>query len=163
MHAELIVEPIDQDILSVVACMLIDAQVFPAPSVQFCRELISERSHIWVARLSPGAQPIGFAAARREPTGLSIVALAVDPAHHRRGAGRALLRHVAAEARLLRIPQLTLQVAVGNDPALSLYDAEGFVRAGVLPSYYPDGQDAFHMVLPLRPPRAQARRKSALS
>ena len=49
--------------------------------------------------------------------------LYVDPKRHRSGIGRALLRHVI-EANPGR---LSTEVLLGNEPALALYLAEGFV------------------------------------
>lgn len=48
--------------------------------------------------------------------------LYVSPASYRRGVGRALVRHVLAQSE----PGLTIEVLVGNEPALQLYLSEGF-------------------------------------
>jgi ribosomal protein S18 acetylase RimI-like enzyme len=48
--------------------------------------------------------------------------LYVDPAAYRRGVGRALVRHAIASCK----GTLSLEVLVGNEPALQLYLAEGF-------------------------------------
>lgn len=49
--------------------------------------------------------------------------LYVDPSTYRRGIGRALLRHVIAASP----GEVTTEVLVGNEVALALYLAEGFV------------------------------------
>jgi ribosomal protein S18 acetylase RimI-like enzyme len=61
-----------------------------------------------------------------------IAGFAVDPAHRRRGLGRALLDAAAAEARARGARRLTLRVLAHNEPARRLYERAGFVVEGVL-------------------------------
>jgi ribosomal-protein-alanine N-acetyltransferase len=61
---------------------------------------------------------------------------AVHPAWRRRGVGRALLAHVLAEATRLGAPRATLEVRTSNHAAIAMYEASGFVRAGVRRAYY---------------------------
>jgi [ribosomal protein S18]-alanine N-acetyltransferase len=61
---------------------------------------------------------------------------AVHPAWRRQGVGRALLAHVLREAAGLGAPRATLEVRASNLAAIALYEAGGFVRAGVRPAYY---------------------------
>lgn len=61
---------------------------------------------------------MGFAAYSAE----ELTWLYVAPAAYRRGVGRALLRHVLAQAG----PTFTAEVLEGNEPALRLYLSEGF-------------------------------------
>lgn len=61
---------------------------------------------------------------------------AVHPSHRRQGLGRALLAHVLAEAVTFGAPNATLEVRASNAAALALYDAGGFVRAGLRRAYY---------------------------
>jgi ribosomal protein S18 acetylase RimI-like enzyme len=57
---------------------------------------------------------------------LWIEELYVAPAHRRRGAGRALVEHVANEARLSGLRALELEVDPTSVAALALYDRLGF-------------------------------------
>ena len=66
--------------------------------------------------------------------------LYVDPALARRGIGRALVRH--ALARTAR--PLGVEVLVGNQPALALYQAEGFVLQKTLHGHMP-GNERFEV------------------
>lgn len=52
--------------------------------------------------------------------------LYVHPDCYRRGVGRALLRHVLAASE----PVVSTRALLGNEPALRLYTAEGFVVTG---------------------------------
>lgn len=61
---------------------------------------------------------------------------AVHPTRRRQGLGRALLAHVVAEAAALGAPNATLEVRASNTAAIGLYEAGGFVRAGLRRAYY---------------------------
>nr|WP_212989281.1 GNAT family N-acetyltransferase [Actinoplanes auranticolor] len=72
---------------------------------------------LWVAETDAGVT--GFVAL----DGDEITWLYVDPAHYRRGIGRALLRHALAHTG----DHAEVTVLDGNPPALALYRSEGFV------------------------------------
>ncbi len=63
---------------------------------------------------------------------LQIQGLAVDPAAHRRGVGRALIEGTIAEARRRGARKLSLRVLASNPNARRLYAACGFEVEGVL-------------------------------
>lgn len=71
---------------------------------------------VWVA--VSRERVVGFVAFAED----EVTWLYVDPAHQRRGVGRALLRHALAHAG----PVVEASVLAGNDAALALYTAEGF-------------------------------------
>lgn len=150
-----VVEPLDHDILTIVACMVIDAQVFPRPSVQFHRDLIRQGTRILVLRPSKAEQPVGFCATHRVGDALHITALAVAPDYRRRGGGRALLEGALSLARRLRVSRVSLEVASDNAAAIALYESLGFAVLRPMPSYYGPGEDAVGMVLPLSRVRAK--------
>lgn len=71
--------------------------------------------------------------------------IGVDPAHRRRGIGRALLRDLLAVADAARAT-VFLEVRTDNDAARALYAAEGFTVVGLRRRYYrPSGADAHTM------------------
>jgi ribosomal protein S18 acetylase RimI-like enzyme len=71
---------------------------------------------------------------------LQISGIAVDPAHQRRGVGRALLEAAIVEARGRGARRLTLRVLAHNEAAVRLYESVGFVVEGVLRSeFFLDG------------------------
>jgi ribosomal protein S18 acetylase RimI-like enzyme len=82
-----------------------------------------------------------------------LLALAVEPAQQRRGAGSLLLAHVIAVASRLgpanQIHELRLTVAFENLVGRNLYLKHGFHRADAFPGWYSGGQSAVRMVLPL--------------
>lgn len=73
---------------------------------------------VWVAET--GGEVVGFVAL----DGDEVTWLYVDPAHYRRGIGRALLRHAVEAAPGA---QVEVDVLAGNPAAEGLYLGEGFV------------------------------------
>lgn len=92
---------------------------------------------------------LGFAHTWTVAGEMELLQLCVDPMTRRRGYGRALL----AEVRLAGVRGgaglLHLEVRAGNEPALRLYLAEGFVEVGRRKGYYQDGEDALLLTLGL--------------
>lgn len=90
-----------------------------------------------------GDSLIGYAGLARVGADAEIHTLAVDPAYHRRGVGRALLRAVLDRARGATV---FLEVRTDNELAVNLYRSEGFKVIGTRRRYYrPSGADAFTM------------------
>jgi len=71
-----------------------------------------------------------------------ILTLAVDPAARRRGWGAALVEMAAGIAREAGAAEMFLEVATDNLPAIGLYAAAGFGRAGLRKGYYPHAEGA---------------------
>jgi ribosomal-protein-alanine N-acetyltransferase len=82
-----------------------------------------------------------------------LLALGVDPAHQRRGIGRALLEHVIGVAVRVgpqhAISELRLTVAHDNVIGQRMYLRSGFKKATVPPGRYAGGQKAIRMIRPL--------------
>jgi [ribosomal protein S18]-alanine N-acetyltransferase len=90
-----------------------------------------------------GAALVGYAGLARAGVEAEIHTLAVDPAHHRRGIGRALLRAMLDHAVGATV---FLEVRTDNSSAIALYRSEGFEVIGTRSRYYrPSGADAFTM------------------
>ncbi len=70
----------------------------------------------------------GFVSWKRDGDLLDLHRLAVDPAHGRRGIGRALVR--AAQASEPHAAEIVVQTGAANAPAKALYLGEGFAEAG---------------------------------
>ncbi len=63
--------------------------------------------------------------------------IAVDPAWQGRGLGAVLMVDLVRTALDRGARHLTLEVRVGNEPALALYRRFGMAPVGVRPNYYP--------------------------
>ncbi|MGH3696203.1 MAG: ribosomal protein S18-alanine N-acetyltransferase [Pseudonocardiaceae bacterium] len=104
-------------------------------------EALAAGHHYLAAREGPWL--VGYAGLARVGTEAEIHTLAVDPAHHRRGVGRALLRAILGHAVGATV---FLEVRTDNESAIALYRSEGFVVIGTRRRYYrPSGADAFTM------------------
>lgn len=84
----------------------------------------------------------GMALARVVADEAEILTIAVDPAVHRHGLGRALLRRIMVEATAAGAARLFLEVSQANLAARALYAGCGFEEVGRRRSYYRDGSDA---------------------
>lgn len=73
--------------------------------------------------------------------------VAVAPAAHGRGIGRALTAALVADARAAGIEVLTLDARGDNLPALHLYRTLGFTEYGRLPAFVAIGRDRWDKVL----------------
>lgn len=82
---------------------------------------------------------------------LEIKGLTVDPAHRRRGVGRALMRAAISTAREAGARKLTLRVLGHNAAARDLYAACGFEVEGVLREFfYLDGRYVDDILMAIR-------------
>jgi len=72
--------------------------------------------------------------------------IAVDPTWQGRSLGSAILLDLVRVALERGARHLTLEVRVGNDPAIALYRRFGMAPVGVRPNYYPEtNEDALIM------------------
>lgn len=70
-----------------------------------------------------------------------ITNIAVAEDHRRQGIGHMLLNALEAEARLHSMIGLTLEVRVGNEYAMRLYNKHGFKIEGLRKNYYADTKE----------------------
>ncbi|MBS0548966.1 MAG: GNAT family N-acetyltransferase [Proteobacteria bacterium] len=92
--------------------------------------------------LSADGEEVGFALCRVAADEAELLTIAVDQAHRRRGAGRALLDAVIARARDAGAASLFLEVGVDNPGACSLYGQKDFQTVGRRVGYYRRGDGA---------------------
>lgn len=88
-----------------------------------------------------------FVAADGEIVEGHIMNVAVDPQQQGQGLGRRVLNELVDESKSRGAESLTLEVRVGNGPALALYRRAGFAPVGVRSGYYGQGEDALVMWL----------------
>ncbi len=75
-----------------------------------------------------------------------ITNVAVSPAFRGKGYGINLVKHLKEASLKKGVMWLTLEVRVGNTPAIALYEKMGFEIQGVRKKYYQDnGEDALIM------------------
>jgi ribosomal protein S18 acetylase RimI-like enzyme len=147
-----LIEPLGSDLVALAQCHALDASVFPHPSLPAV--LAGVAPSVLIARLEAKGPVAGFIASRTKEGMLEIVGVAVESEHRGRGVGRALVRGAIANARSRDLDAVTLHCSTGNLAALELYTTEGFRPARRLhrfynPARFPDGGDAFVMLLAL--------------
>ena len=107
------------------------------------REELLAGFHYVAARLDETL--VGYAGLALMGTDAEVHTIGVDPAHHGRGIGRALLRELLVVADAAHAT-VFLEVRTDNDAAHALYASEGFTVVGLRKRYYaPSGADAHTM------------------
>jgi ribosomal-protein-alanine N-acetyltransferase len=98
------------------------------------RTLLSMPTTVALAGLAPDGSAAGLLIGRSTGADAEILTLCVAPPARRGGLARALfagfVAHTGPEA------DIALEVAVGNGPAVALYESLGFRVAGRRPGYY---------------------------
>jgi ribosomal-protein-alanine N-acetyltransferase len=93
-----------------------------------------------------GGNLLGYAGLAVAADEAEVRTIGVAPAAQGRGVGRALLHDLLRAAGPRRV---LLEVRCDNEPAIALYESEGFVRVGLRRHYYqPSGADAYTMARP---------------
>jgi len=120
----------------------IEAAVFPHPWSHrlFVEELAQRKSRAYRAAWI-GADIVGFAGLMLVDDEAHVNNIAVDPRWQRRGLGSLILLDMTRVALELGSRHLTLEVRVGNEPALALYRRFGMAPVGVRPNYYPETRE----------------------
>lgn len=117
--------------------LALDALCFHRPwtRADYERELQDPgRCYLYVARRHGAV--IAYCSFWRVFDEIHLNNFAVHPSERRQGVGTALLAHVLAEAVAFGAPKATLEVRASNAAAIALYEAGGFVRAGLRRAYY---------------------------
>ena len=114
------------------------SSVYPEPGANHFRldpdEVAPGRGAFFVAYA--GYEPIGCGAVRRTHAGeAEVKRMYVAPGHRGRGAGRAILVTLEAEARALGARRLVLETGPRQLEAIALYERAGFLRIPLFGEY----------------------------
>jgi len=90
---------------------------------------------VWLTLAKANGEVVGFALVRAIIDEAELLLIAVDPACRRRGVAGALMRSMLAECRGRGVTRVHLEVRA-NNPAVALYAAHGFTKAGERRGYY---------------------------
>ncbi|KAL4402062.1 N-alpha-acetyltransferase 30 [Malassezia pachydermatis] len=85
-----------------------------------------------------------------------IAMLSVDPQWRGRGIATRLVQAALEKMTQLGAAEVTLETEVTNTAALKLYENSGFMREKRLHRFYLNGNDAFRLLHPIKPPSGQA-------
>ncbi len=78
-----------------------------------------------------------------------IANIAVNRESQRKGIGQKLMDWMVHESIQNECENLTLEVRVSNQPAISLYEKNGFIQVSKRKAYYSNGEDAYLMIKPI--------------
>lgn len=128
------------------AVVELELELFPKSpwsEAQFWSELAADHRLLLVA--SDGGALVGYAGINIGDLESEIMTIAVRPSHQGHGLGSALLHRMIEASDAAGVRRVLLEVEVGNDAAIGLYERFGFVRNGIRPNYYGLGIDALLM------------------
>ena len=118
------------------AILAIEERCFPDPwSEGVFRSALGDELCFWLVAEVDGV-PAGYAGMQSVLDEGYIDNVAVDPDFRRRGAASALLEALIAEAKRRKLRFLSLEVRAGNEGAIALYAAFGFLPVGRRKGYY---------------------------
>jgi ribosomal-protein-alanine N-acetyltransferase len=127
----------------------LEGQLFPvdAWSVEtFWSELaLVPSTRCYVVAVDEDDTLLGYAGVFTAGDDADVQTVAVAPQAQGRGLGRLLLHSLIRTARERGASRLFLEVRSDNEPALGLYEREGFERTGLRRDYYGPGIDAVVM------------------
>lgn len=98
-------------------------------------------------RAASAERIVGFMGVWYMQDQMHLVTIAVDPAEQGRGIGARMLLDCIDLARDAELPEVVLEVRVGNARAQALYERFGFHRAGTLLAYYQDNHEDAYVML----------------
>ena len=111
-------------------------------------------AHFWVIELSlddkDDYRVVGFCDYWETFDSATICQIAVHPYLQRKQLGTAMMDEIFNDCYAKKIQTLTLEVRVGNVPAISFYKKYGFAIEVTKPHYYDNGEDAYYMILKVK-------------
>ena len=131
----------------------IERATFPDPwSRRSFEETIARRGVLAMVVDDPPGRLVGYGICSLAADEGEILNLAVDQAARGRGLGRLLLRSMVSHLQSAGARSVFLEVRQSNNPAIRLYQQEGFRVLGKRAAYYGHPrEDALTMVLSLFP------------
>ena len=111
-------------------------------------------AHFWVIELSledkNDYRVVGFCDYWETFDSATICQIAVHPYLQRKQLGTAMMDEIFNDCYAKKIQTLTLEVRVGNVPAINFYKKYGFEIEVTKPHYYDNGEDAYYMILKVK-------------
>ncbi|MFZ4481938.1 MAG: ribosomal protein S18-alanine N-acetyltransferase [Rhodoferax sp.] len=127
-------EPLTAHHLDAVLRLEQQAYAHPWLRVNFLDSLVSGYQ---IQLLLAGDTLLGYFVAMKGVDEVHLLNITVAPAHQRQGWARVMLDAIGIWARGQGAQWLWLEVRVGNQRAIEVYQAHGFRRVGQRKSYYP--------------------------
>ena len=111
-------------------------------------------SHFWVIELALNENDtyrvVGFCDYWETFDSATICQIAVHPYLQRKQLGTAMMDEIYNDCFAKKVQTITLEVRVGNLPAINFYKKQGFEIETTKPHYYDNGEDAYYMILKVK-------------
>jgi len=128
------------------AVLRIENEVFDEPwSRRLFEEELAQRTSRAYRAAWVGSDLVGYAGQMSVDDEAHVNNIAIAPAWTGRRIGTGLMADLVRTALARGAAHLTLEVAMGNEPAQALYRRFGMAPVGVRPNYYAEGGDALIM------------------
>ena len=115
----------------------LEAEVFTDPwSEKSFRDLLKHSYCRYLVAEDAKGHPVGFAGMTISFDEADIDKVMVAPKMRRRGIADRLLEKVMEQGKECGVQSFTLEVRRGNQPAIALYQKNGFVSEGIRPNFY---------------------------
>jgi [ribosomal protein S18]-alanine N-acetyltransferase len=124
-------QPGDNELVSEICRHSPEAAQWPKESYE---QAHSSGQIVLIAEIN--GQVCGFLVARITADEAEILNTAVDPGHHRKGIGSALLTTAISSAQAQNAKSIYLEVRESNSAAISFYGQHGFEKTGERHRYY---------------------------
>lgn len=116
--------------------MRIERESFTHPwsEESFLSELSKPSSHLFVA--TENDEVLGYAVLETVLDEGSLLIIAVDKNHRKKGIAKALISVLEDVAKEKELSFITLEVRASNESAINLYHSQGFEKVAVRKNYY---------------------------
>ena len=139
----------DAPLIAAMSRRLVESGLAPSwPTERVARHMCNGDSVVLTAKRH--AVLLGFAIMQFGDTTAHLNLLAVDPAHQRRGLGRALLTWLQESATVAGTFLIELELRATNLGARAFYEHLGYRETGRVAGYYQRVEDAIRMARNLR-------------
>lgn len=125
----------------IAAIAAIERACFHKPwSEKGLREELELENNLFLAAVE-GEEVVGYVGCQTVLDEGYITNVAVSPDHRRRGIAASLLTALRDQAEKKDLSFLTLEVRASNVPAITLYEAAGYVPVGTRRNFYSDPKE----------------------
>jgi ribosomal-protein-alanine N-acetyltransferase len=142
----MIIEPALKDDLN--ALCEIETEAFDENSFALNRQNFLyhiKKNPIFICKINGTAAGYILLLQHKKSANLRIYSIAVKKKFGSQGVGLSLLEKSFAYSKNINKKGIKLEVNIANTRAISLYKKGGFIKKGIISSYYPDGADAVLM------------------
>ncbi len=148
-NGEVIVRPANDDDLEQIYHIELESFKYPYPR-EYLKALLALSGNLFLV-LEVCGRIVGYVVGLIE-FGVEghVLSIAVAKSFRGRGYGKKLMLELESRFKERGVHRIKLEVRKSNTVAISMYRKLGYRIVGVIPRYYPDGEDAYIMVKELK-------------